>query len=501
MAIDSSPSHGQSPVRRLVAATAWRSAPVCWLLAPVCWLSAALMVLAVVAIPPVWGSEMPPLSSPPPAPTAPVPAESPPVAPPAERSLQLPTPPYRYAVLDLPDYAREVSERFDNTPPSNPTTDHGATLGRVLFYDRQLSINGTLSCASCHQQDRAFTDGSALSAGYQGQLGKRNSMSLVNLRFNRSGKFFWDERAATLEQQVLMPIEDPLEMGHSLPAVVSLLAADPLYRPLFQQAFGDAEVSAQRIAAALAQFLRSIVSLDSRYDQGRQAVDSALEPFPNFTPAENRGKQLFFGRARCALCHLDDGGSLADGRDQTVDGTAGPYEHDLIDYTFSPQRQTAFFQLSRATVNGLEMEPYAVPPVRRLVDQQAQLTPAHAFDADIGYGAVSGRERDIGRFKASSLRNIALTAPYMHDGRFETLEQVVEHYNWSIHPHRNLDARLGGLGNSGIALPQDQVDDLVAFLSTLTDPSLTTDPRFSDPFLAPPPADAEHRLGQPRQRP
>ena len=199
----------------------------------------------------------------------------------AKRRLVLPQSPYSYATTDLPIHVRQVAKFYDNTPASNQITDAGATLGRVLFYDRSLSANGSVSCSSCHSQSTGFSDERRFSTGFEGKEVKRNSMSLVNLRFYKSGKFFWDERANSLEDQVLMPIEDPVEMGHSLAMLVKQLQKDAIYPPLFREAFGTPEVTEQRLARALAQFIRSMVSVRSRYDVGRSAVDSVHDPFPN----------------------------------------------------------------------------------------------------------------------------------------------------------------------------------------------------------------------------
>jgi len=368
----------------------------------------------------------------------------------APRALRLPATPYRYAEVDLPEHVRELAARFDNTPADNPITDAGATLGRVLFYDVTLSANGTTSCASCHRQEIAFTDDERLSVGFDGRRVGRNSMSLINLRYYARGRFFWDERAESLEAQVLQPIENEIEMGHDLASLVRQLAADPIYPPLFQAAFGDTEVDASRIGQALAQFIRSIVSFDSRFDRGLALAASVDHPFENFTAEENHGKSLFFGEARCATCHAaDPHRSDGDGADVT---------------------QAALFFIDQPVANGID------------VDDFQRLDPA----IDPGWGGITGREEDFGRFKSSSLRFVELTGPYMHDGRFSTLESVVEHYNWSIRPHVNLDRRLQNLESSGLARAQSDVDALVAFLKTLSDPKLLTDPRFSDPFVESP---------------
>lgn len=360
------------------------------------------------------------------------------------RVVSLPGTPFNYARIDLPNHVESVSDEFDNTPADNPITDLGATLGRVLFYDRVLSVDGTTSCASCHQQKYAFTDASRVSVGFSGEAVRRNSMSLINLRYYPRGRFFWDERAESLETQVLMPIEDPLEMGHRLTDLVAQIQTDPLYDPLFRSAFGDREVTRQRISSALAQFIRSIVSVGSRYDVGRSQVESVLDPFPNFTHQENYGKEQFFGRARCADCHLPVGSST----DESGGKNLG--------------RQSAFFHLVGPTVNGID---------------------SFSPDVDGGVGEQTGRIADIGRFKASSLRNVELTAPYMHDGRFLTLDQVIEHYNWSVRPHQNLDPRLAGFSANGLALPEIEKVALATFLLTLTDHELLVDPKYSDPFV------------------
>ena len=354
------------------------------------------------------------------------------------RQLTLPATPFRYADQALPRHVRQVAGHFDNTPESNPITDQGATLGRVLFYDPKLSANGSTSCSSCHSQRTAFTDARRFSQGFQGKEVDRNSMSLVNLRYYRPGKFFWDERADSLEEQVLMPIENPIEMGHELSALISQLQSDPIYPPLFNEAFGTSEVTKERLARALAQFIRSLVSVTSRFDQGRAEVNSVLDPFPNFTEQENYGKKQFFGRARCAECHLPE-----------------------MKETSRPARQSAFFQLEGPLVNGIDSD---------------------SDQVDGGVGALTAKESDWGRFKATSLRNVVLTAPYMHDGRFRTLDQVIEHYNWSVKPHRNLDHRLKDFAANGLALPEVEKVALAAFLGTLTDPKFLNDPKFSDPF-------------------
>ncbi|NOX31936.1 MAG: cytochrome-c peroxidase [Actinobacteria bacterium] len=320
----------------------------------------------------------------------------------------------------------------DNTPADNPVTDAGATLGRVLFYDRQLSANQTTSCASCHLQAAGFSDPEIRSIGLSGGRTSRHSMSLVNARFFEPGTFFWDTRAPTLEDQVLEPIVDPLEMDMPLDEAVAVVGAQDYYPPLFEAAFGDESVSTERISLALAQFIRSMVSVDSEYDRGRVEVDGPLEPFPNFSTAENAGKDLFFtggGRSvSCASCHVSE----------------------------------AFVNRPEGVGNnGLDFG-----------------------GGDFGAFMVTNDEADLTRFKVPSLRSIARSAPYMHDGRFPSLEAVVQHYSSSVRPHPSLSEPLRNPDGSAFLFQFTQVegDSLVAFLNTLTDDGLATSEKWADPF-------------------
>ena len=305
----------------------------------------------------------------------------------------------------------------DNTPPTNAITDAGATLGRVLFFDRRLSVNDRVACASCHQPQFAFSDTAIRSRGFAGGLTGRHSMGLANARFYQPGRFFWDERAATLEAQVLQPIQDSVEMGMTLPALVTKLSVSGYYPALFQAAFGTAEISADRVSRALAQFVRSLVSGTSKFDQAFAAAGP-----PNFaavlTPDEQAGLQLFNGPAGCARCH----------------GTNAFISDGIHN-------------------NGLD-----------------------ATITDAGAGG--------GRFKAPSLKNIAVRPPYMHDGRFRSLEQVVDFYNAGVENSPGLDPRLRGPNGQPLRLGLSPVqrDQLVAFLRTLTDTEFLGNPKFASPF-------------------
>lgn len=368
------------------------------------------------------------------------------------RVLNLPEVLFRYTPDDLPDHFSNLPQSFLDAAASHVVTDAGATLGRVLFYDRSLSQSGTISCASCHVQKSGFSDPRRFSVGHDGRAVSRNSMSLINLRYSLANQFFWDQRARGLKQQVLMPIENEVEMGHKLPDLVRQLQADSLYPPLFRSAFGSDKVTRDRIATALAMFVSSIVSYRSPFDEGRAVVDSVLDDFPNFTAQQNLGKRQFF-EAGCASCHLSSGQGAH--VDEGISEDSPPFDER------ASIRQSAVFQIEGAVVNGVDSD-----------------DPAN----DAGAYSVTGRTGDLGAFRSPSLRNVEVTGPYMHDGRFPTLDSVVEHYNWSVKPHPNLDPRLR-FAVAGIAIPESQKVALVEFLKTLTDHQLLQDSKFNDPFL------------------
>lgn len=342
-------------------------------------------------------------------------------------TLNLPNPFYNYDA-DLPNFFLDndlVVE--DNTPANNSITNPGATLGRVLFYDVRLSANNNVSCASCHLQENGFSDPNRFSVGFEGEMTGRNSMGLANARFYENGRFFWDERAETLEAQVLMPIQDAIEMGLTLNEMEEKLTQEAYYQVLFRLAFGDEQVSSNRVSLALAQFVRAMVSYQSRFDEGLAQVNNPNQNFPNFTESENRGKELFNSNlTNCSDCHHTNA--------QTGDA---------------------------ARNNGLD----------------ATLT-------DLGVGGVTGNNNQNGDFKVPSLRNIELTAPYMHDGRFATLREVIEHYNSGVQNSANLDNRLRVQGGAvrRLNLSEADIQALEDFLHTLTDESFITDERFSNPF-------------------
>jgi cytochrome c peroxidase len=261
-------------------------------------------------------------------------------------------------------------------------------------------------------------------------------MSLINAAWYGRGRFFWDERAASLEEQVLQPFQDEVEMGMTLEEVVNAVKAQDFYSDLFIDAFGDDEITSDKISKALAQFVRSIISVNSKYDLGRQMVNNPIQDFPNFTASENNGKQLFFrpipqGGGSCIGCHSTEA---------FINPDNGPTNNGLDEFSTD----------------------------------------------DLGVFEAINNPNFEGAFKVPSLKNIELTAPYMHDGRFATLEEVVEHYNSGIQNHQNLGQALRD-PQTGLPvqlnLTEQEKTDLVNFLKTLTDDDISTDEKFSDPFL------------------
>ena len=336
-----------------------------------------------------------------------------------------------YAAPVLPAHYDAAVRATDNTPPGDPVTDKIATLGRVLFYDRNLSVNNAVSCASCHQQARGFDDAVRFSLGFAGSaFTTAHAMRLGNLRYFRPGTAFWDRRAATVEAQASQPVQNPIEMGFDaahggLTTLFAKLNGLAYYPDLFTQAFGDSSITEVRVQRALAQFERAMVSSNSLWDSAyAQTFNPALAdkglslPVPGFTAAQERGRFLFInppgiGGLGCAACH------------------APP----------------TFALTANARSNGL----------------------------DAGETTV---------FKSPSLKSVVLSSAFMHDGRFATLAQVVEHYNSGVQAGPALDNRLTGPGGAPRVLNLAVADKaaLVAFLATLNDGQLQADNKFADPF-------------------
>ncbi|MEZ4756976.1 MAG: cytochrome c peroxidase [Flavobacteriales bacterium] len=316
-------------------------------------------------------------------------------------------------------------------PADNPFTVEGIKLGRFLFYEERLSGNNTQSCASCHSATEAFTDhGNRFSTGIDGVQGDRNAMPLQNLAWEPS--FFWDGRSPTLEEQVLEPVINPIEMHEEWPDAIAKLEADPIYPTLFTRAFGTPGITVDRTAKAMAQFLRTMVSWNSRFDrfQRGEAVLTVeeqlgfqLTTLEGGFPPDVPGGQ---GGADCFHCHPSGGGRFTDGILRN---------------------------------NGLD--------------------PEGAW-TDLGLGALTGLPQDRAKFKTPSLRNVALTAPYMHDGRFQTLEEVIDHYNSGGHPSPTTDPNMK-FTTGGLQLTQEKKAQLIAFLHTLTDWDFVNNPAYQDP--------------------
>jgi len=316
-------------------------------------------------------------------------------------------------------------------PKDNPTTEEGVALGRMLFYEKALSKNNKISCASCHQQQHAFSDSLAFSLGADGTPQTRNTMALVNLLW--VNRFFWDGRVKGLEAQIDTPLINLHEMNQSFAGTIAKLQTKKIYQEPFKAAFGDAAITKDRIEKALAQFERTLISCNSKYDQYLQG---SYQP----TATEQEGIGLFYGsptqksylrRPSCSHCH----------------GGAKTYEELYMN-------------------NGLD-----------------------SLYQDPGRAGLTGEDYDSGRFRVVTLRNIALTAPYMHDGRFKTLPEVLDHYSDHIiaspalSPFLNSPQMVAGTPEH-VSFTKEEKAALLAFLNMLTDSGFIQDKRFSDPFLS-----------------
>jgi cytochrome c peroxidase len=313
-------------------------------------------------------------------------------------------------------------------PSDNLLTVQKIELGRMLFYEPMLSKDASQSCASCHRQADGFSDTTRFSIGVEGLPGKRQAMPVFNMAWH-SNEFFWDGRSTLLRDQALKPIQDPLEMNETLDNVVAKLSNSQTYRDQFMRAFGEEEVTPQKMALAMEQFMLSIVSYNSKYDR-------YLAGLAALTESEQRGLELFsteynpffpeFSGADCAHCH---GG--------------------------------ANFENDQYMNNGLDTD---------------------ANIKDIGREEVTGNPEDRARFKVPSLRNIAVTPPYMHDGRFQTLEEVIDHYNEGIQLSATTDVTVLNTMETGLFLTAQDKEDLINFLKTLTDDTFLNNPAYDDPF-------------------
>jgi cytochrome c peroxidase len=300
-------------------------------------------------------------------------------------------------------------------PADNPLTEEGVALGRKLFYDPILSANNTMACASCHRQENAFSDTTAFSIGIDKLPGTRNAMPLFNLGYAK--KFFWDGGAADIESQVIGPIQNPVELHQPLPELVTKLNANPEYPALFEKVFGSSNITIPMVMKAIAQFERTLISGNSKFDKYKRG-ELAL------TDEESRGKDVFEAENKGDCTHCHSLGST------------------FTDFEFRN--------------NGIDSIPL-----------------------DAGREMITHLGTDSGKFKTPSLRNIALTAPYMHDGRFKSLEECIEHYNTGFYRGPYLDGNIAHQPK-GRLTAQDKAD-LLAFLKTLTDEDFIKNPKFAKP--------------------
>jgi cytochrome c peroxidase len=313
-------------------------------------------------------------------------------------------------------------------------TNEGAALGRVLFYDKKLSLNNTIACASCHHQDKAFSDGQAISGGFEGRKTTRNSMAILNPITQNN--LFWDSRSQSIQDLSLKPIQNHIEMGmENIDFLVKKLEEVEYYAPLFKSAFGNNEITGEKISTAISQFLGSMTTANSKFDAVVRSNSSINGQ--KFSDLENLGKDIFFSsKAKCSSCHAGANFSAPDGQFDTYGGGSSNGNNP------------------RGTANiGLDL-----------------------VEKDKG--------KENGQFKIPSLRNITLTAPYMHDGRFKSLDQVLDHYTDGIKGNANLDPKFRDKNGNLEAIKLNELEKkaVIAFLGTLTDESFIKDPKYSDPF-------------------
>jgi len=345
--------------------------------------------------------------------------------------------------LDLPNvpYDYEQASLINSNIFVQIVNRDMATLGRVLFYDKKLSRDGKVACANCHKQELAFGDDKAVSLGVFDRPGDRNSIALLSvasfasqygtdLNGSQGKRFFWDNRAETASAQSRGSMTNPKEMDMTMEEVADIVAATDYYEPLFLKAFGDASVNSDRVTEAIAGFVNAMGSTNSRFDKAlaevrKQGNGDFSVNFPLLSASENRGKAIYINK--CGDCH---------GADVTT-----------IHLNFAS--------------NGLDQYP-----------------------KDLGVGDVSQNVQEMGTFKVPSLRNVALSAPYMHDGRFQNLEQVIDFYSTGVQNHVNLHTVLRNLNGTPKKFNFSHVEkqDLIAFMNTLTDKEALMDKRFANPY-------------------
>lgn len=309
-------------------------------------------------------------------------------------------------------------------PIDNPLTVEGVELGRKLFYDTKLSADNTLACAGCHAPTSGFSDPDQFSTGIDNIEGNRNSMPIVNLGWAK--KFFWDGRAKSLEDQAFGPVVNPIEMHNTWVNAISTLQADDIYPELFQKAFGSSTIDSVMVAKAIAQFERTMISGNSPFDRYLRQENTGMTEQEELEVYQ--GFALFMDETKgdCFHCHGDQYMPL---------WTDNLFHNNGLDATFT----------------------------------------------DNGLGDVTGNPNDNGKFKTPTLRNLKYTAPYMHDGRFETLEEVVDHYSFGLQNSSTIDPLMKNVDNGGVALSPTEKALLVKFLMALSDESYITNPAFQEP--------------------
>ncbi len=320
----------------------------------------------------------------------------------------------------------EIPELFDQLlvppviPEDNPLTEEGISLGKKLFFDPILSLDGSQACVDCHRPQNAFSDPRQFSIGIDGSSGFRNAMPLQNLAWNFNEKFNWDGSASSLEEQHFIPVRSPIEMNNTWPNVENSLQATEEYPLLFEQAFGSSTIDSVNVTKAIAQFVRTLISGNSKFDRFLLGEEE-------LTPSEENGLAVFLDEARgdCFHCHGLETNPL------WVDNA---FHNNGLDETFT----------------------------------------------DRGLGGFTGDPREFGLFKSGSLRNIEYTAPYMHDGRFETLEEVIEHYSTGLVYSETIDPLMKKVADGGVQLTEQEKIDLKAFLLTFSDPSFINNPDFRE---------------------
>lgn len=305
-------------------------------------------------------------------------------------------------------------------PIDNTQTEEGVALGKRLFFDTILSGDQSISCASCHSPQNAFTDNTPTSIGIDGINGNRNAMPLFNLAWNYNERFAWDGKELSLERQALEPVENPLEMHSNWDNVVNRLQNHFEYPELFERAFGTNGITKELTVKAIAQFERTLISANSKFD--KYTLGQA-----NLTPQELNGLDVFLreDKGDCFHCHGNPNNPL---------WTNNDFHNNGLDTVFT----------------------------------------------DLGLGAVSGDPNDNGKFRTPSLRNLAFTAPYMHDGRFPTLDDVIDFYSEGLQNSETIDPLMKNIAQGGVQLSDEDKADLKAFLLTLSDPSFVTNPTFQN---------------------